>query len=217
LPFPMMLTVVMMSSPRRLTRLLVATTNTVRQFSCCVNHVCENEGMTDDTRWLDTEESAAWVRLVALTELLPAVLDQQLLNDVQLTHFEYATLMALAAAPDRTMRMTALASRTNATLPRLSHVARRLEERGLIRRFPCPEDRRATNATVTDAGIELIDEAAPGHVETVRQYVLDALSAEQLRQLYEIAGAMLTRLDPDERLTATACQFSEGPAIARAG
>jgi DNA-binding MarR family transcriptional regulator len=213
----MMLTVVMMSSPRRSTRLLVATTKTIRQFSCRVNHVCENEGMTDDTRWLDTEESAAWVRLVALTELLPTVLDQQLLNDVQLTHFEYATLMALAAAPDRTMRMTALASRTNATLPRLSHVARRLEERGLIRRFPCPEDRRATNATITDTGMELIDQAAPGHVETVRQYVLDALGPEQLRQLYEITGAILTRLDPDERLTATACQFSEGPAIARAG
>jgi DNA-binding MarR family transcriptional regulator len=213
----MMLTVVMMSSPRRPTRLLVATTNTLREFSCRVNYVCENGGMTDDTRWLSTEESAAWVRLVALTELLPGVLDQQLLNDVQLTHFEYGTLMALAAAPERTMRMTALASRTNATLPRLSHVARRLEERGLIRRFPCPEDRRATNATVTDAGMQLIDDAAPGHVETVRQYVLDALSPDQLRQLYEIAGAMLSRLDPDARLTATACQFSEGPAIARAG
>jgi DNA-binding MarR family transcriptional regulator len=173
--------------------------------------------MTDDTRWLDTEESAAWVRLVALTELLPGVLDAQLLNDVQLTHFEYASLMALAAAPDRTMRMTALASPTNATLPRLSHVARRLEERGLIRRFPCPEDRRATNAAITEAGVELIDAAAPGHVETVRQYVLDALSPEQLKQLYDIAGAVLGRLDPDERLTATACQFSEGPAIARAG
>jgi hypothetical protein len=47
--------------------------------------------------------------------------------------------------------------------------------------------------------------------------VLDALGPEQLRQLYEITGAILTRLDPDERLTATACQFSEGPAIARAG
>jgi DNA-binding MarR family transcriptional regulator len=213
----MMLTVVMMSSPRRPTRLLVATTNTLREFSCRVNYVCENGDMTDDTRWLSTEESAAWVRLVALTELLPGVLDQQLLNDVQLTHFEYGTLMALAAAPERTMRMTALASRTNATLPRLSHVARRLEERGLIRRFPCPEDRRATNATVTAAGLQLIDDAAPGHVETVRQYVLDALSPDQLRQLYEIAGAMLSRLDPDARLTATACQFSEGPAIARAG
>ena len=173
--------------------------------------------MTDDTRWLNTEESAAWVRLVALTELLPGALDAQLLRDAQLTHFEYGALMALAAAPERTMRMTALASRTNATLPRLSHVARRLEERGLIHRFPCPEDCRATNATITDAGLRLIDEAAPGHVEAVRRNVLDALTPEQLEQLYAIAGAVLARLDPDERLSATSCQFSEGPAIARAG
>lgn len=173
--------------------------------------------MTDDTRWLNTEESAAWVRLVALTELLPGALDAQLLRDAQVTHFEYAALMALAAAPDRTMRMTALAARTNATLPRLSHVARRLEDRGLIRRFPCPEDRRATNATITDAGVELIEAAAPGHVDVVRRTVLDALTPEQLQQLYAIAGAVLARLDPDERLSATSCQFSEGPVLARAG
>jgi DNA-binding MarR family transcriptional regulator len=115
------------------------------------------------------------------------------------------------------MRMTALAARTNATLPRLSHVARRLEERGLIRRFPCPTDRRATNATVTEAGMDLIAQAAPGHVDTVRTNVLDVLTPEQLGQLYTIAGAVLSRLDPDERLTATSCQFSEGPAVARAG
>lgn len=173
--------------------------------------------MTDETRWLNTEESAAWVRLIALAELLPGALDAQLLRDAGLTHFEYVALMSLADAPDRTMRMTELASRTNATLPRLSHVARRLEERGLIERFPCPTDRRATNATITGAGLDLLDSAAPGHVDTVRQNVLDALSAEQLEQLYQIAGAVLTRLDPDERLTATSCQFSEGPAAARMG
>ena len=173
--------------------------------------------MSADTRWLNTEESAAWVRLIALAELLPGALDAQLLRDAGLTHFEYVALMALAEAPDRTMRMTELASRTNATLPRLSHVARRLEERGLIRRFPCPTDRRATNATVTEAGLQLIADAAPGHVETVRAQVLDALTPDQLQQLYSIAGAVLARLDPDERLTATSCQFSEGPAVARAG
>jgi len=173
--------------------------------------------MTDETRWLNTEESAAWVRLIALAELLPGALDAQLLRDAGLTHFEYVALMSLADAPDRTMRMTELASRTNATLPRLSHVARRLEERGLIERFPCPTDRRATNATITRAGLDLLASAAPGHVDTVRQNVLDALSAEQLEQLYQIAGAVLTRLDPDERLTATSCQFSEGPAAARMG
>ena len=173
--------------------------------------------MTDETRWLNTEESAAWVRLIALAELLPGALDAQLLRDAGLTHFEYVALMSLADAPDRTMRMTELASRTNATLPRLSHVARRLEERGLIERFPCPEDRRATNATITQAGLDLLASAAPGHVDTVRANVLDALSPDQLEQLYQIAGAVLTRLDPDERLTATSCQFSEGPAAARMG
>lgn len=170
--------------------------------------------MGDDTRWLSTEESAAWVRLVALAELLPGALDAQLLRDVGLTHFEYVALMSLAEAPDRTMRMTELASRTNATLPRLSHVARRLEERGLIRRFRCPTDRRATNATITETGLRLIADAAPGHVDTVRASVLDALTPEQLRQLYAIAGAVLARLDPDGRLTATSCQFSGGPAVA---
>ncbi len=173
--------------------------------------------MTSETKWLNTEESAAWVRLVALAELLPGALDAQLLRDAGLTHFEYGALMAIADAPERTMRMTELASRTNATLPRLSHVARRLEERGLIRRFPCPEDRRATNATITEEGMALIADAAPGHVATVRATVLDALTPEQLEQLYAIAGAVLTRLDPDSRLTATSCQFSEGPILAHAG
>ena len=60
-------------------------------------------------------------------------------------------------------------------------------------------------------------DAAPGHVDTVRANVLDALSPEQLQQLYDIAGRVLARLDPEERLTATSCQFSEGPALARMG
>ena len=167
--------------------------------------------MATDTRWLNTEESAAWVRLIALAELLPGALDAQLLRDAGLTHFEYVALMSLADAPNRTMRMTELASRTNATLPRLSHVARRLEERGLIERFPCPEDRRATNATITQAGLDLLASAAPGHVDTVRANVLDALSPDQLEQLYVIAGTVLAKLDPDARLSATSCQFSEGP------
>ena len=62
--------------------------------------------MTSETKWLTTEESAAWVRLVALAELLPGALDAQLLRDAGLTHFEYGALMAIADAPERTMRMT---------------------------------------------------------------------------------------------------------------
>ncbi len=154
-----------------------------------------------DTRWLDETERAAWLRLVAVVELLPGVLDSQLRADAGVTHFEYFVLAMLSEAPERTLRMTALAQRTNATLPRLSHVVRRLEDRGLVRRFPCPEDGRATNARLTDDGWDAVVAAAPGHVETVRRHVIDVLTPRQLEQLRAIGDALLTRLDPEGRMT----------------
>jgi DNA-binding MarR family transcriptional regulator len=147
-------------------------------------------------RWLSDEERVAWVRLAAVLELLPGVLDGQLRRDAGLSHFEYFVLAMLSEAPERTLRMTSLAARTNATLPRLSHVVRRLEDRGLVTREPCPEDGRATNARLTDAGWTTVVAAAPGHVANVRSQVLDALDAEQVGQLAGITEAILGRLDP---------------------
>ncbi|GAA2156825.1 MarR family transcriptional regulator [Humibacillus xanthopallidus] len=147
-----------------------------------------------DVRWLDADELVAWKRLVAVVELIPSVLDAQLRRDSGLTHFEYLVLAMLSEVPDRTLRMTALAHRTNATLTRLSHVVRRLEERGLVLRFPCPEDGRATNARLTDEGGCVLTEAAPGHVTTVRESIFDALTPEQVSELSEIADAILRRI-----------------------
>jgi DNA-binding MarR family transcriptional regulator len=149
------------------------------------------------TPWLDNEQRAAWVRLIAVVELLPGILDTQLRRDADLSHFEYFLLAMLSESPERTLRMTALAVRTNATLPRLSHVVRRLEDRGLVERFPCPEDGRATNARLTEDGWAKVVETAPGHVATVREHVIDALTPKQTAQLADIAGAILERIDPD--------------------
>jgi DNA-binding MarR family transcriptional regulator len=149
-----------------------------------------------ETPWLDEHESAAWVGLVAVVELLPGVLDSQLRRDAELTHFEYYALAMLSEAPKRTLRMTALATQTNATLPRLSHVVQRLEGRGLIERFPCPQDARATNVRLTATGWRKVRQSAPGHVANVREHVIDALTAEQVGQLADITDALLRRLDP---------------------
>lgn len=153
-----------------------------------------------EPRWLDADERAAWLRLIAVVELLPSTLDAQLRRDSQLTHFDYYVLAMLSESPERTLRMTALAARTNATLPRLSHVVRRLEDRGLVERFPCPEDGRATNARLTSPGWEAVVAAAPGHVEAVRRHVLDPLTPTQVTQLREICDALLPTLDPDRAL-----------------
>jgi DNA-binding MarR family transcriptional regulator len=156
-----------------------------------------------DEKWLDRDELAAWVRLAAVLEVLPGALDSQLRRDAQMTHFEYFVLAMLSEAPRHTLRMTALAALTNATLPRLSHVVRRLEDRGLIERHPCPQDARATNAHLTDAGVQKVRDAAPGHVANVRQHVIGALSPDQVQQLTDITEAILGRLDPDGTMTAT--------------
>jgi DNA-binding MarR family transcriptional regulator len=169
-----------------------------------------------ETKWLTKDELAAWVRLVAVLELLPGVLDTQLRRDANLTSFDYYVLAMLSEAPERTLRMTGLAAYTNATLPRLSHVVRRLEDRGLVERYPCPEDGRATNARLTSAGWRKVQEAAPGHVANVRQHVIDPLTPEQVGQLTRIADALLPQLDPTGAMTAL-YQRHDDQAVVRTG
>jgi DNA-binding MarR family transcriptional regulator len=154
-----------------------------------------------DTAWLTPEERETWVRLLAVVELLPGALDSQLRRDAELTHFDYFVLAMLSEADEHTLRMTELARTTNATLPRLSHVVRRLEERDLVERFPCPDDRRAVNARLTDLGWSAVVAVAPRHVQTVRALVFDALTDEQVSALRDVADALLARLDPDGRMT----------------
>jgi DNA-binding MarR family transcriptional regulator len=156
-----------------------------------------------DVDWLSAKERAAWVRFAAVVELLPGVLNAQLMRDENLTHFDYFTLAMLSEAPARTLRMTTLAARTNATLPRLSHVVSRLEAEGYVKRKPCPEDRRATNVTLTAAGWKKVVQAAPGHVTTVRSYVIDALTPAQINQLSTICERLLAKLDPSGRMFLT--------------
>jgi DNA-binding MarR family transcriptional regulator len=167
-----------------------------------------------DTRWLDDKERAAWVRLAAVLELLPGALNAQLRAEADLTHFEYYCLAVLSEAPQHTLRMTSLAHLTNATLARLSHVVRKLEDRNLVERFPCPEDARATNARLTAHGWAKVQDAAPGHVAAVRQNVIDALTTDQVSALTGITEAILGRLDPEGALTSIYHRYDQPPAPA---
>ncbi|MBB0247397.1 MarR family transcriptional regulator, partial [Streptomyces alkaliphilus] len=128
---------------------------------------------TTDPRWLTPEERAAWLELVGLFIRLPTALDAQLRRDAGLSHFEYQVLAGLSEAPDRTLRMSDLAVFADGSLSRLSHVVKRLEQRGWVRRTPDPTNGRYTLAVLTDAGMEKVVATAPGHVEEVRRLVFD--------------------------------------------
>lgn len=66
-----------------------------------------------------------------------------------------------------------------------------------MQRTACAGDRRATMAELTDAGMKKLEEAAPGHVEAVGEYVIDALTSEQIEQLRGIFETVFHGLDPD--------------------
>ena len=146
---------------------------------------------------LSGDDLAAWSALATVLERLPAALDAQLLHDSGLSHFEYGLLYALAAAPERTLRMSTLAGFANCSLSRLSRAVARLEARGCVERCPDPEDGRTTLAMLTQAGAAQQAQAAPGHETLVRAAVLDPLTARQRRELQAIAATIAGALHPD--------------------
>ncbi len=148
------------------------------------------------TRWLDPEERAAWLSLSRTIVKLPSALDAQLERDADLNYFEYLVMAMLSEQETRALRMSQLAALSNASLSRLSHVAKRLESRGFLQREPDPDDGRFTRATLTQAGFDKVVASAPGHVTAVRELVFDALTPVQLRQLREATDAVLSRVDP---------------------
>jgi DNA-binding MarR family transcriptional regulator len=152
-----------------------------------------------DPRWLDAEERQAWLALASALNRLPAALDAQLRRDAGISHFEYQVLVLLSEAPGRTLRMSVLATLAEGSLPRLSQVVARLEQRDWVRRTPDSADGRYTLATLTDQGLAKVTEAAPGHAQEVRRLVFDPLTKTQSRQLREIGRRVMRAIDPDNR------------------
>jgi DNA-binding MarR family transcriptional regulator len=148
-----------------------------------------------DVNWLTKDQLGSWLSVVRLMMWLPWSIDQQLQRDSGLGMIEYQVLAMLSESPGRTRRMSTLAQVTNASLSRLSHLVKRLEGRGLVRRETDLSDGRFTNAILTDAGYELLVSAAPGHVAHVRSLVVDVLSDEQLRRLGRDAERIVARID----------------------
>jgi DNA-binding MarR family transcriptional regulator len=105
-------------------------------------------------RWLTAAEVDSWLSVVRLMTWLPWSIDQQLRRDSNLGMVEYQVMARLSQSPERTLRMSSLADLANASLSRLSHLVKRLEERGLVRREPDPADGRSTNAILTDKGFQ---------------------------------------------------------------
>ena len=143
--------------------------------------------MTSDTstevHWLTAEQQTQWRSFRGGAARLFAALEHELEQQTGLSTHEYEVLVRLSETPDRTLRMAQLADNLAHSRSRLTHTIRRMEEQGLVSRLPCVEDARGVNCTMTEKGWQVLVAAAPSHVQSVRDHLVDVLTPEQFAAL----------------------------------
>ncbi len=163
-----------------------------------------------EVRWLSDAEQAAWRGVITGARRLMDQLDADL-KAQGLAHDDYGVLVALSEAEGDRMRMSELADHSVESRSRLSHHIGRLEQRGLVARETCPDDRRGSFAVLTETGRATIEALAPHHVEGVRRYFLDHLTPEELTVVGEAFRRISAELGPGGSCAGTACPGTGGP------
>ncbi|MFC5994725.1 MarR family winged helix-turn-helix transcriptional regulator [Pseudonocardia hispaniensis] len=167
----------------------------------------------EHTRWLDADEQRTWRAFLTANRLVLERVERQLSQESGMPLAYYEILVRLSEAPDHTLRMSTLASTALSSRSRLSHAVARLEEAGWVRRRACPSDRRGAFAELTPEGMAVLENAAPGHVESVRASLFDHLSPEQQVALRDIAETLVGALSQVPRwpLTPDVTDAAEQP------
>jgi DNA-binding MarR family transcriptional regulator len=144
---------------------------------------------TTGTRWLTAEQQVAWRAYLLGTARLTAKLDEDL-RQFGIGINDYEILVRLSESPDRRLRMAELADRLHQSRSRLTHTVGRLEAANLVRRISCESDKRGVWAALTDAGYGLLEQAAPYHVEGVRQNLVDLASPDDFAAIGRVFDAV---------------------------
>lgn len=151
--------------------------------------------MAGRSKWLTRDELATWRALSLLLTELPVALDRQLRRDAGLSFLEYYVLARIAEHDGHRAPMSDIAQFVNSELSRLSHLVKRLEGRGLVRRETHSADRRVTLVCLTDQGYALLVASAPGHVAAVRDAVFDQLDRPTQHALRGAATRIVAALN----------------------
>lgn len=148
----------------------------------------------DGVRWLTDAEQCAWRAYLEMQALLAAQINRDLQVASGLSSADFTVLVTLSEHPDGRVRVLELARGMQWEKSRLSHQLSRMQQRGLVERSQCDADRRGAWIVLTPTGREALEAAAPSHVASVRRYLFDALTAEQVAVLDTIARGTADRI-----------------------
>ncbi|GAA3673979.1 MarR family transcriptional regulator [Arthrobacter ginkgonis] len=133
-----------------------------------------------------------WRTLAALHGLIEAELERALQAEAKLSVVEYTVLDALSRQDGWHMRMQQLARAAALSSSATTRLVNRLEDRALLTRILCLDDRRGVYTELTPEGRRLLEATRPVHDATLA----DALEAARATpELAPIVG-LLESLSP---------------------
>lgn len=155
-------------------------------------------------------QRAAWATLTAVSLSLDAQLEAGLHREAGLTPFEFHLLYMLGAgdAADAEdgggMSMSEAARLVDASLSRLSHVVRRMEERDWLERRPSPEDARVTLVRLAPEGRRRLAASVPAYETIIERLLAGHLDDGELEELTRLCLALLDGLNEGHWVTSAA-------------
>ncbi|WKG05063.1 MarR family winged helix-turn-helix transcriptional regulator [Mycolicibacterium sp. HK-90] len=150
---------------------------------------------------LDEDEWRSWKRFGQSVALIYRELNASLIAQFDLSVPDVHLLQLLDTDPGRGIRMGVLADALVLAPSRLTWQVRRLEERGLVRRFRSGEDKRGIAVGITRHGRHYLRPALRTYSGLVRQFYLAPLNREQMTALGDSGRRVSEALKNDDTAT----------------
>jgi DNA-binding MarR family transcriptional regulator len=166
--------------------------------------------MSDDL--LHDDRITLWGLFLEVHAGIGRRLASELRAEIDLPDAWFEVLLRIGRTPSQAVRMTDLANQVLFSSGGFTKLADRMEQAGLIRRQPCPDDRRAIFAVLTDEGRRVLERALAVHLPGLQRYLCDPLDAQQRCELETILRTLRSAMAStgDEQTTHSAPRSVSG-------
>lgn len=144
-------------------------------------------GIADDAVQV---RARGWRILAALHALIETELERALQTGHDLSVVEYTVLDALSRQDGWHMRMRQLARAAALSGSATTRLVNRLEDRGLLTRILCHDDRRGIYTELTEQGSALLTTARPAHDDVLEGALTQAEQTPELAPLIDALHRM---------------------------
>lgn len=128
-------------------------------------------------------ETSAWTGLLRSQQYLVGEVEDALKDEGFPPLPWYDVLWELDKSPGGTLRLNEIGKRVLLDKYNVTRLVQRLENEGLVKRLPCPQDGRGVFASITPKGKKLREKMWPVYERTVKKKFLSKFARTEIARL----------------------------------